>query len=63
MSDEIKQHLEPAEAELRDAALEKIEELRLQAEQIVGEYLAFVEESNAALKRIRRPEKGSRKKQ
>ena len=51
MSDEIKQHLEPAEAELRDAALEKIEELRLQAEQIVGEYWAFVEESNAALKK------------
>ena len=51
MSDEIEQHLEPAEAELRDAALEKIEELRLQAEQIVGEYWAFVEESNTALKR------------
>ena len=26
MSDEIEQHLEPAEAEFRDAALEKIEE-------------------------------------
>ena len=51
MSVEIEQHLETSEADFRDAVLEKIEEFKLQTEQIVCEYWAFVEESNAALKR------------